>query len=249
MILGGEASIGESIVVLRLKLYRDEIKPAYEALLRRGETRPIVKLLERASRRASAEPAKTTAEVKNKINELFLEARTAEARGDPLPSQEYAGRVAELLEWRAPRRLSRLEIGKYVAMLKSEHASDVEEAHDWLRVAAVNGLIELLCIPLGDLASPVREMGNYDLNKYLESSEWIVRHALHGRPKGPEIELPDGSYIGVFTREEVGQFKLELSSLGRPAAPGVAQREFDALVIQVNAVLQNPELELVLMDP
>jgi len=231
-VLAREATLAanESIVLIRVGVFRQEVMPAYRNLVDKGDVGPLVSLLRRARPLAPRERGGMPVEaLEREMSRLREDAVRARANGNVVPSQELGDRLWALVHPSGPSLLTQSEIDLAVSLL-SDSGAPGEQATRLVNEVVVRGLTELLCIPWNQGVEPAQEVGSSLLGEYLETrADWIRSHVVQGGPRGPELELPGDEWIGVYSEEEVRQFRQELIGVDRPMRAGLVQRQYDTL--------------------
>lgn len=240
-----QMAASSQVTLFRMGVYQQEVLPAYQAFVSRGERGPLQALLQRARPLALATRSKASQAELDRLSRSIHLDRLGLRPADGLTIREAAERTSELLSPAEPGVLTRGEIDLALADLAASPNKPAARAGPELRWLFL-GLVDLLCIPWEQKVVPVQEVSRSMLGEYLEGrSEWIADHLVNGFPGGPEIQVPEWGPMPSLLPEEVDRLSDELAVVGPPEGPAILVRQFERLKAIVSTALERPEFTLV----
>ena len=209
------------VYLFNLKVYAEDLLPAYRMFFDSDDAKPLVALLKRV------------------IHKLDIDTKLP---GPMLQSKESYENDIGILNGTVhfnPGEDYLFEIGASSIRLNPRQV--------FVRDSLGHNLLFALCVPRDRGVDPEGNMGRSPLIAYLyERSESIQDLFTNGDVRGGELEVAVGeSHPKLFTKGDVKRLSADLARVPQPQEPEL-RKEYDHLCAMVRLTLQDPDLTLLL---
>lgn len=208
------------LVLFNRRIYKEQVLPAYDLFLEKGNDELLVKLLRECIKKLDSNP--------RLAEELLWNQEIIE---------EDIGIISGTVFYSPDGNRSNQDKSEEAARVKREYAREL----------LASNILQVLCVPYEKGLNPAQDMTNTPLTPYLYGkSEWIKDVMTFARRvHGKSLELSLGESSETLNSQDIREFIAELDKTPRPHDPDLG-KEFDNLRAILSAAGEDPDLMLVL---
>jgi hypothetical protein len=213
--------LGYYVHLFNLRVYRERVLPAYQALIDRGDTEALITLTRECMPILDANP---------RLSKQLL--------WDKESCEEGIGILNGTIYYNSK--------GNYGSSSGKGEATR-EDKQIYFEEQLGPSILQVLCVPRYEGVDSEQDMARTPLIPYLyERSEWIKDLFTNAiEVQGGALEIIMGEWSELFTKQDLQEFSAQLGRVPAPKDP-ILRKEYENLGTLVKLALEDEELTLVL---